>query len=101
MAAVVLDPAALLAQLIRFDSSNPPGTERACIAFLEQQLRGAGLQARLLAGDPERPNLVARLPGAGTAAPLLLQGHVDVVPAIGDWVHPPFAGEIHDGELWG
>src|SRR5208337_501804 len=51
--------------------------------------------------DPERPNLIARLPGAGAAAPLLLQGHVDVVASGGRWRHEPFGGELHDGYLWG
>ena len=49
-----------------------------------------------------RPNLIARIPGAGDAPPLLLYGHVDVVTTEGqDWTHPPFAGEIADGYIWG
>jgi carboxypeptidase PM20D1 len=38
-------------------------------------------------------------------APLLLTAHLDVVPvtaeALPDWTHPPFAGEIADGFVWG
>ena len=50
---------------------------------------------------PGRPNLVSRLPG-GDAPPLLLQGHVDVVTtALQDWRHPPFAGVVEDGFVWG
>jgi acetylornithine deacetylase/succinyl-diaminopimelate desuccinylase-like protein len=95
-------PAELLRRLIRFDTTNPPGAERECVAFCERLLREAGLETRLLARDPERPNLVARLRGAGTAPPLLLQGHVDVVTTAGqDWRRPPFAGEIADGCVWG
>jgi len=31
-----------------------------------------------------------------------LLNHIDVVPARAeDWKYPPFAGEIHNGELWG
>ena len=37
--------------------------------------------------------------------PTLLMAHLDVVPAgsdsEGDWTHPPFAGEIADGFVWG
>jgi acetylornithine deacetylase/succinyl-diaminopimelate desuccinylase-like protein len=55
----------------------------------------------MIGSSPERPNLVARLAGRGTVAPLLLQGHVDVVPAVGEWRHPPFAGEVADGYVWG
>jgi acetylornithine deacetylase/succinyl-diaminopimelate desuccinylase-like protein len=55
-----------------------------------------------VAADPERPNLVARLRGEGAAAPLLLQGHVDVVSTSGQrWTHPPFGGVVADGYVWG
>ncbi len=94
-------PADLLARLIRFDTSNPPGGELECIGWIAELLRDAGCEVRILARTPERPNLVARLRGRGAAAPLLLQGHVDVVPARGDWSHEPFAGEIADGFVWG
>ena len=97
-----LDPVELTRALIQFDTTNPPGNERACIEFLAGLLRRAGIEPKLLAGDPERPNLVARLPGRGEAAPLLLHGHVDVVPANAqEWTHQPFGGELVDGDLWG
>jgi acetylornithine deacetylase/succinyl-diaminopimelate desuccinylase-like protein len=61
-----------------------------------------GVEPRFVAGDPERPNLVARLPGKGAAPPLLIYGHVDVVPAnAAEWRHPPFSADIVDGEVWG
>jgi acetylornithine deacetylase/succinyl-diaminopimelate desuccinylase-like protein len=95
-------PTELLRRLLRFDTTNPPGAERACIEWLEGVLRGGGLETRLLAADPERPNLVARLPGEGTAEPLLLQGHVDVVSTAGQrWTHPPFEAVVADGVVWG
>ena len=94
-------PADLLRQLIRFDTTNPPGNERQCVEWIAGVLRDAGLEPRILAKDPERPNLLARLPGAGSAPSLLLQGHVDVVPAEGDWSKPPFGGEVADGYIWG
>jgi acetylornithine deacetylase/succinyl-diaminopimelate desuccinylase-like protein len=94
-------PAELLQRLIRFDTTNPPGNERACVEWIAGVLRDAGLEPRILAKDAERPNLIARLPGDGRAAPLLLQGHVDVVPAKGSWSRPPFGGEIADGYVWG
>ncbi|MGH3025192.1 MAG: M20/M25/M40 family metallo-hydrolase, partial [Gaiellaceae bacterium] len=92
----------LLRDLIRFDTSNPPGGERACIEFVGSLLGQAGVQHRYLALEEERPNLVARVPGRGAAPPLLLYGHVDVVPADPvEWTHPPFAAELIDGEVWG
>jgi acetylornithine deacetylase/succinyl-diaminopimelate desuccinylase-like protein len=94
-------PAELLARLLRFDTTNPPGNERECIDWIGGLLGELGCEVRIVARDPARPNLIARLPGGGRAAPLLLQGHVDVVAARGDWRHEPFAGELHDGYVWG
>jgi acetylornithine deacetylase/succinyl-diaminopimelate desuccinylase-like protein len=93
----------LLRALVRFDTTNPPGDEAECIAFLADSLRGSGVEPEVLSPAPGRANLVARLPGGdGGAAPLLLNGHVDVVAAeAGRWRHPPFAGEVHDGAIWG
>jgi len=94
--------AALCQQLIRFDTTNPPGDEAACIQMLDQLLREAGLDPVVVGVKPERPNLVVRLAGRGEAPPLLLQGHVDVVTTAGQaWTHPPFAGDLLDGHVWG
>jgi acetylornithine deacetylase/succinyl-diaminopimelate desuccinylase-like protein len=94
-------PAELLAQLLRFDTTNPPGDESACIAFIAEQLEALGCDTRTVADHSGRPNLIARLAGRGEAPPLLLQGHVDVIAARGQWRHPPFAGETADGYVWG
>jgi acetylornithine deacetylase/succinyl-diaminopimelate desuccinylase-like protein len=62
-------PVELLQRLLRFDTTNPPGSERECIEWLDGVLRGAGLETRVVAADPERPNLIARLRGeAGRGA---------------------------------
>ncbi len=94
-------PVELLRRLIRFDTSNPPGNERECIDWIKGLLEDLGCEVRILAREAERPNLIARLPGRGECAPLLLQGHVDVVAARGEWRHAPFAGELADGYVWG
>ena len=65
--AVVRDPVELLRDLIRFDTSNPPGNERACLEFVGRVLEASGVDSRLLSRDPERPNLVARLAGVDRA----------------------------------
>jgi len=96
------DAGALLQQLIRFDTSNPPGNERPCLEFLASVLEQAGIECQFVAKEPGRPNLLARVRGTGEVPPLLLYGHVDVVPArAGEWVHPPFAGVVTDGAIWG
>jgi acetylornithine deacetylase/succinyl-diaminopimelate desuccinylase-like protein len=95
-------PVELLQQLIRFDTTNPPGNEAGCIEYLRGLLEEAGCEVELYAKDPARPNLVSRLRGKGSRAPLLLQGHVDVVTTLGqDWTRPPFGGELVDGYVWG
>jgi acetylornithine deacetylase/succinyl-diaminopimelate desuccinylase-like protein len=97
-----MTPGDLLSRLIRFDTTNPPGNEGPCLLFLKGVLDERGVTTRLLAEDPERPNLVARVAGRGEAPPLLLQGHVDVVPVTNQrWTRDPFGGEVVDGWVWG
>ncbi|QCJ46750.1 M20/M25/M40 family metallo-hydrolase [Haloprofundus sp. MHR1] len=94
-------PAELLQELIRFDTTNPPGAERTCIEWAADLLADAGIDSELYAQTPDRPSLVARLPG-GDAPALMLYGHVDVVPTSDQsWTHPPFAGVEEDGYVWG
>lgn len=95
-------PSELLQHLIRFNTTNPPGNELACVQYLNDLLQTAGIETTILAKDEKRPNLIARLPGNGTAPPLLMQGHVDVVTtAEQNWQHDPFAGAMIEGMVWG
>jgi acetylornithine deacetylase/succinyl-diaminopimelate desuccinylase-like protein len=94
----------LLARLIRFNTVNPPGNERAAQEYLSDHLTQAGFECELLGAEPGRPNLVARL-RSDSAAPgptLCYLGHVDTVladPAA--WTHDPWSGDVADGCLWG
>ncbi len=95
-------PLELLQTLVRFDTTNPPGNEAACIAYLNDLFKQAGFATTILGKTAERPNLITRLPGRGEAPPVVWQAHVDVVTtAEQTWQHPPFAGEVVDGMLWG
>ena len=95
-------PAELLQNLIRFDTTNPPGNELACIEYIHGLLKEAGIETTLVARTPSRPNLIARLKGEGKAPPLMLYGHVDVVTTKDQhWDHPPFEGRMVDGYIWG
>src|SRR5690348_9671952 len=97
-----VDPADLLQDLIRFDTSNPPGNERPCLEFVADVLAEAAIESQFLAKETDRPNLIARIEGGGEAPPLLLYGHVDVVPARPEgWTHQPFSGDAADGVIWG
>jgi acetylornithine deacetylase/succinyl-diaminopimelate desuccinylase-like protein len=93
---------ALLQRLVACDTSNPPGHEAQAAAVLEDYLERFGIICERIAKDPERPNLVARLPGSGTGPTLAFLGHLDVVPARRqDWSVEPFAGVERDGAVWG
>ena len=95
-------PAEILQNLIRFDTTNPPGKEAECIDYINRLIQSAGIDTRVLYQDPARPNLLCRIKGNGNAPPLLLYGHVDVVTTTGQvWQYPPFEGRIVDGFLWG
>lgn len=94
------DAVELTRDIIRIDSTN--GHETAVARHLAEYLSDAGVESELFGPDPERLNLVARIPGRGGPS-LGLVGHSDVVPAdVRDWDVPPFEGVIDDaGYLWG
>jgi acetylornithine deacetylase/succinyl-diaminopimelate desuccinylase-like protein len=91
-----------LRALIRLKTVNPPGNETLAAEYLADTLRSEGIEPVVLEGASRRANVVARLSGTRDAGPLLLMGHTDVVPAEADqWTHPPFAGDVADGYVWG
>lgn len=101
------DPVALAVAMIRQNTSNPgDGAITLPLARMLQGIfRAAGVATEIVP-TPKDGNVhfFARIPGSGPATkkPLVLLGHSDVVPAIGDrWETDPFAGEIEDGKLYG
>lgn len=95
----------ILQELIRLDTSNPPGNEIIAARYLHELLASEDISGEILEPEPTRGSIVARL-RAQTPSPagkgLLLLSHLDVVPAEPDqWKLPPFSGEIRDGEVWG
>jgi acetylornithine deacetylase/succinyl-diaminopimelate desuccinylase-like protein len=92
----------LLQELIRIDTANPPGNEEDAQRLLAETLTEAGFDCELLAAEPGRPNLVARLGGESAGPTLCLLGHADTVPADpSEWSFNPWAGDIVDGEIRG
>ncbi len=93
--------------LIRFDTSNfgagRAHPEAPAAAYARAYLEPLGLTCQEYEAAPGRVNLVARWEGSDPTAPaLLLHAHLDVVPAdAAGWTHPPFAGDVADGMLWG
>ncbi|WP_174734698.1 M20/M25/M40 family metallo-hydrolase [Mesobacillus harenae] len=95
-------PELILQKLIQFNTTNPPGHEKACVMYIKDLLAGYGIESQIVSKDEDRPNLIARLKGGGSAAPLMVYGHVDVVTTENQrWAHPPFSGEIVNGYVWG
>ena len=91
-----------LKALIRFETVNPPGNEKPAAEYIPDILRDEGLAPELFESAEKRSNVVCRIPGSGQAPPLLLNGHLDVVPAESDqWRFPPFEAREKDGWLYG
>ncbi|EID56499.1 M20/M25/M40 family metallo-hydrolase [Saccharomonospora xinjiangensis] len=97
----------LCAQLVRFDTTNHGAGdargEREAAEFCATILADAGIDSTILESAPRRANVVARVPGDDPALPpLLIQGHLDVVPADAtEWTVHPFSGIVTDGYVWG
>ena len=93
---------ARLQELVRFDTTNPPGNELPLVQHVAGALENEGLKSQVLESAPGRGNLVVRLEGKGSERPLLLLSHLDVVPVEpAEWTHPPFAAAVADGYVWG
>jgi acetylornithine deacetylase/succinyl-diaminopimelate desuccinylase-like protein len=92
----------LLAELVAADPSNPPGNEARVVAIGARRLTEAGIPFEVTEFAPGRQNLVARLDGAGSAGPLLLLAHIDVVGTEGQtWSSDPHVLTEADGYLVG
>lgn len=97
------DVTELLSQLVQVDTTNPPGNERAAAEVLARWLaeRVDGIDVEIDAFAKGRANLLARVEGTRAGPALMLNTHFDVVPAAGEWRHPPFSGAIADGFVYG
>ncbi len=101
-ASAARDVRALLGKLVAADTTNPPGEEGRAVAIGAEVLRAEGIPFETFEFAPGRTNLVARLRGDGSARPLLLLAHVDVVPSRGQaWTTPPHELTEKDGFLYG
>jgi succinyl-diaminopimelate desuccinylase len=98
----------LAADLVRIPTENPPGDERPCAEFVVEWFTDRGIDATLVEEpNADRAQAVAEVgdPSRGDDGDptLVLNGHLDVVPA-GDpdrWSHDPFEGIVEDGRLYG
>ena len=91
-------------ELLRIDTSDPPGNEKPAADYLTKVLEQAGIpvQTFALPDAPHRPNIVARLNGSGRLRPILVMGHTDVVNVDPKkWTHPPFSATRDGGYVYG
>jgi len=95
--------AELLVDLIRINTSNPTHPERPAAEWVAEKLDEVGVESHIIEAERGRASTIARIEGTDSSrAPLLIHGHLDVVPADKDeWSVDPFAGEIKDGCVWG
>ena len=91
-----------LQRMIRINTVNPPGNEIGVARYLDSTLKVAGIDTHLFEPAPGRAAFVARLRGDGSARPVIIMGHMDVVGVErANWSVDPFAAEIKDGYVYG
>lgn len=92
----------ILSNLVRIDTTNPPGNELEAAAYLNKILSFEGFDCNIVKSAPNRANIIARVNGTGEKPNLLLLSHLDVVAANKQrWSVNPFGGLIKDGFVWG
>jgi len=92
----------LLSDLIRINTTNPPGNETEAAKYLAKNMENEGFKCELFQSAPGRGSVITRLKGSGQKPNLLLLSHLDVVAANPkEWSVDPFAGIVKDGFVWG
>src|SRR3989304_2884409 len=91
-----------LSELIRINTTNPPGNETVAAKYLAENLSKEGFKSELYESAPQRGSIITRMKGTGEKPSLLLLSHLDVVAADAkEWSVDPFSGVIKDGFVWG
>jgi acetylornithine deacetylase/succinyl-diaminopimelate desuccinylase-like protein len=92
----------LLSNLIRINTTNPPGNETQAATYIAQYLAREGFRTEIIESAPGRGSIITRLKGTGEKPSLLLLSHLDVVAANpNEWAVDPFAGVVKDGYVYG
>ena len=89
----------ILAKLIEFQTVSPPGNEAPAAEFLAGLLQSRGFCVQVQQLGNNRANMIAWIGEEGPE--LMLNGHLDVVPAAGEWTFPPFSMTRKEGRLYG
>ncbi|RLE51786.1 MAG: peptidase M20, partial [Candidatus Methanomethylicota archaeon] len=93
----------LLQDVIRIDTSNPPGNEIRLANFLFDVFSREGIPCEVVESTEGRGNVIARLNGESGKVRLLYLSHLDVVPAVNasSWAHNPFSGHFDGKWIYG
>ena len=94
-----MKPELILSDLIKIDSTNPPGNEKAVALYLKKLFEEAGIVGEIIEPEEGRGSFIARI-GSGPKK-LLYVSHADVVPVGEGWDFEPFSGEIKNGVIYG
>lgn len=96
------EAAVLLQQIIRLNTTNPPGNETLVAKHIQQYFQKFGIPSEIVESVAGRGNILARLKGDGSRKPVLLLAHEDVVGADEkEWDVPPFEGKLQNGVIHG
>ena len=91
-----------LQSYIRFNTSVPPGDVTKAADFLQALIEKEGIPVKRFESGAGRSIIMAHAEGSGTAKPIVLLHHMDVVPTDASrWKREPFGGELADGAIWG
>ena len=95
--------AALLLELVRVNTSNPPGNEGGIARLLAPKFKALGFEVDIIqTPDSGKAHFIARLRGNGSKRPVLIAAHADVVGVEREkWTVDPFAGVMKDGYVFG
>jgi acetylornithine deacetylase/succinyl-diaminopimelate desuccinylase-like protein len=100
---IVTETIKILQELIRIDTTNPPGNETKAAEWIQSYLSKEGIDAEVIESAPGRGNVISRLKGSSGGPSLLLLSHIDVVPSqdVEKWEVPPFSGDLKERFIWG
>jgi len=99
---IIEETTQFLSELIRINTTNPPGNETAAAKHIAEYLGKDDFKCELYESAPNRGNVITRIRGTGEKPSLLLLSHLDVVAASAEeWSVDPFGGVVEDGFVWG
>ncbi len=90
-----------LSRMVQHKSYSQSEGERVLAGWMDDQMTGIGLEARLAPVEGERVNAIGRLPGTGGGKSLMFNGHIDTNPVTEGWTVDPWAGKVDDKFIYG